>query len=258
MTRPPGSTVTATRSSSTAQVEVVVIQVLGDGGHDAIGAFTSSSGTTESDAAVTVAESNITLFLSADSSGTFSNGGGGQIGLPGYPTPPEDVTAWGSYQPQFFAGSASLTRTSTAGTVLAVVSIGSVGAGSSGTASPFGIATGHTPIPPSGAAFGPDAVTGGGSGVTMNGILEASSAIGPTGSTSNGSSIHMSPGLFTIDSQIPISTRGIASKGSGGPGGPSSKPDTGTMVPGHADPAGGSIRFTPGSSVPTVQALPVW
>jgi hypothetical protein len=174
--------VTVTPSSSSAPIEVVSIAVLNDGGVDAVSTFQHGTGTTESSSVASSVTNDLVLFLGADHSATFSSWGSGQTGLTTYPTPPPNVTAWGSYQSQASPGTASSSRIITASLNWAAISIAISPmvpwSGVSGrpylTVSPIGLLT--TPaaaIANNGADFGPDT-----DGTMTNGIQEALNAIG--------------------------------------------------------------------------------
>ncbi len=195
-------TITVTPSSATAPIEIVCIEVLNDGGVDAISSLNTSSGTSETSSVLTSVYNDLVLFFGADNAGTFSHWGSGQTGISSYPTPPTNVTAWGSYQTQASAGTASSSRAITASKSWSAVSIGiapavlpwtQVAGKPFATVSPIGKNSGLTNIPNAGADYGPDS---NGGATTTNGIQEALNSI------SGGGTVFMNAGTYQLSSPI--------------------------------------------------------
>jgi hypothetical protein len=158
-------TVTVVPSSGTAPIEVMSIEVLNDGGADATSTFHLGSGTSETSSVTSTVTNDLVLFLGADTLATFSSWGSGQTGITPYPSPPSNVSAWGSHQPQAAPGSAASTRTVTASTTWVAVSIAisplvpwsGIAGKAFVTVSPVGLASSPAaPIANNGADYGPD------------------------------------------------------------------------------------------------------
>jgi hypothetical protein len=192
---------TVTPSSGTVPIEIMAVEVLNDGGADAVSTFHSGTGTSETSSVATSVTNDLVLFFGADNSATFSSWGTGQTTIPNYPTAPTGLTAWGSYQSQASPGTVGSTRTVTASATWAAMSVSispqvpwaSIASAPYVTVSAIGLTT--TPgaaIANNGADFGPDTP-----GTTTNGIQEAIASLPPTGGT-----VYVQEGSYSLSSSL--------------------------------------------------------
>ena len=193
--------VTVTPSSSSSPLEVVSIEVVNDGGLDVAG-VASGTGTVESVTQSTTTDNELIVFLGADNSATFSSWGSGQTGISGYPSPPSNVTAWGSYQSAASPGSFGPMRNVSSSTTWVAVFLSIAYqtpwpalAGKPGiTVSPIGLSTSPAAlIANNGADFGPDTA-----GTTTSGIQEAVNSALNSGSHAGLLPILLLPGNFVV------------------------------------------------------------
>jgi hypothetical protein len=199
----PSFTVTVTPGSSSAQIEVVAIEIIGDGGVDAISLFNSATASSNESSSVTTTGSNeLVLFLGADYHVTTSIFGLGQNLIANYPTPPSNVRAYGTYQAQQSPGAASSQLGATPATTWAAVSVAispqlvpwaDLGGKPALTVSAVGILGGGSTIPNAGADFGVDTPN-----TTTGGLNEAISAIAAMG----GGTVRALPGTFALSNYI--------------------------------------------------------
>lgn len=197
-------TVTVTPASSTVPIEVVSIEVLSGGGADVVSTFHSGTGTSETSSVVTAYDT--VLFLGADNSGGFSSWGAGQSGISGYPSPPTNVTAWGSYQSLVSPGTANSTRTISSSKAWAAICLAitpqvtwsEIAGKPFVTVSPLGTVGGAT-IANNGADYGPDTAA-----TNTSGIQEAINSL------TSGGRILLAPGTYSLGTTSVILPIGVA------------------------------------------------
>lgn len=191
-------TTTVTPSSSTVPIEVVSIPLYLDAGVDVVSTVSTGTGTSETSTVSTDTSYDTILFLGADHSGSFSSWGSGQTGISSYPTPPTNVSAWGSFQTQGAPGAGASGRNVTASVAWVAVSVSvtpqvvwsGLWAKPGVTVSSIGLSTTPAaPIANNGADFGPDTP-----GTTTSGINEAVN--------SGARSVYLLPGEFNTSSSV--------------------------------------------------------